>query len=110
MIHSAEVKALAAQELSRLISEPLMTNVTIGDIKIDGDRKVQFRTKDNEWVTVDMSKPIITVNDDSSPKYVDFEGLKIYGKKIKEYIDKRIDEKLSELGDSKYKVIMGESD
>ena len=30
--------------------------------------------------------------------------------KIKEYIDKRIDEKLSELGDSKYKVIMGESD
>lgn len=110
MIHNAGMEASAAQELSRLISEPLMTNVTIGDIKIDGDRKVQFRTNDNEWVTVDMSKPIITVNDDNSPKYVDFEGLKIYGKKIKEYIDKRIDEKLSELGNSKYKVIMGESD
>ena len=81
MIHSAEVKASAVQEASKFMFEPLAGSIKIGDMRID-----------------------------DIPKYIDFEGLKIYDKKIKEYIDKRIDEKLSKLRDSKYKIIMGESD
>lgn len=107
MIHSAEVKALAALEANKLMSESLAGSITIGDMRIDDKSNIQYKNNDGSWTTIISPNDKLAVYS-TAPKYVDFEG--IYGKKIKEYIDKRIDEKLSELGNSKYKVVMGESD
>ena len=35
MIHSAEAKASAVQEASKLMSESLVDSITIGDMRID---------------------------------------------------------------------------
>ena len=119
MIHSAGTEASAVQEASKLMSESLAGSITIGDMRIDDKGNIQFRDNSDTWVTVDITSPTIsTINchgtdyaiKDNVSHYLDMNGLQIYDKKIKEYIDKRIDEKLSKLRDSKYKVIMGESD
>ena len=95
MIHSAEVKASVVQEASKLMSESLADSITIGDMRIDNKGNIQFKDNYNNWVTVDINKHNI-------------EGLQYYDKKIKEYIDNRIDEKLADITKIKYKVISGE--
>ena len=51
----------------------------------------------------------LTINS-TTHKYIDIEALKAYDKKIKEYIDARIDEKLNSFNEphNKYKIITGE--
>lgn len=121
MIHSAGAEALAVQEASRLMSESLAGSITIGDMRIDDKSNVQFKDNFNNWITVDMNRPTISNIDchgttyaikDSISNYLNIEGLQYYDKKIKEYIDDRIDEKLKQFveKDSKYKVIIGGSD
>lgn len=119
MIHSVGMEASAALEASRLMSEPLAGSITIGDMRIDDKGNVQFRDNSDNWITVDMNRPTISNIDchgttyaikDNVSNYLDIEGLQYYDKKIKEYIDDRIDEKLKQFveKDGKYKVMMGE--
>lgn len=118
MIHSAGTEASAVQEASKLMSESLAGSITIGDMRIDDKGNIQYKDSGGNWTTVISSPTISTINchgtdyaiKDNVSHYLDMNGLQIYDKKIKEYIDKRIDEKLSRTADSKYKVIMGESD
>ena len=124
MIHSAEAKASAVQEASKIMSESLAGSITIGDMRIDGKGNIQYKDSDGNWTTIISLSTISSIKTrgsdgeyqnyaikDNISHYLDMSGLQIYDKKkIKEYIDKRIDEKLSKMADSKYKVIMGESD
>ena len=124
MIHNAEVKASAVREASKLMSESLAGSITIGGMRIDSKGNIQYKDNGGNWTTVISSSPTISsiktrgsdgeyqnyAIKDNISHYLDMSGLQIYDKKIKEYIDKRIDEKLSKMADSKYKVIMGESD
>ena len=123
MIHSAEAEALAVRGVSKLMSESLAGSITISDMRIDGKGNIQYKDNSGNWTTVVSSPTISTIKTrgsdgeyqnyaikDNISHYLDMSGLQIYDKKIKEYIDKRIDEKLSKMADSKYKVIMGESD
>ena len=123
MIHSAEAEALAVRGVSKLMSESLAGSITIGDMRIDGKGNIQYKDSDGNWTTIISLSTISSIKTrgsdgeyqnyaikDNISHYLDMNGLQIYDKKIKEYIDKRIDEKLSKTADSKYKVIMGESD
>lgn len=100
------------------LNESLAGSIIIGDMRIDDKGNIQYKDNSGNWTTVVTSPTISTINchgtdyaiKDNVSHYLDMNGLQIYDKKIKEYIDKRIDEKLSELGDSKYKIIIGESD
>lgn len=100
------------------LNESLADLITISDIRIDDKDNIQYKDNSGNWTTVVTSPTISTINchgtdyaiKDNVSHYLDMNDLQIYDKKIKEYIDKRIDEKLSELGDSKYKIIIGESD
>ena len=123
MIRSAEAEALAVRGVSKLMSESLAGSITIGDMRIDGKGNIQYKDSDGNWTTIISLSTISSIKTrgsdgeyqnyaikDNISHYLDMSGLQIYDKKIKEYIDKRIDEKLSKMADSKYKVIMGESD
>ena len=59
MIHSAEVKASAVQEASKLMSESLAGSITIGNIRIDDKGNIQYKDSDGNWTTV-VSSPIIS--------------------------------------------------
>ena len=123
MTHSAEAEALAVRGVSKLMSESLAGSITIGDMRIDGKGNIQYKDSDGNWTTIISLSTISSIKTrgsngeyqnyaikDNISHYLYMSGLQIYDKKIKEYIDKRIDEKLSKMADSKYKVIMGESD
>ena len=123
MIHSAGSEALEVREANKLMSESLAGSITIGDMRIDGKGNIQYKDSDGNWTTIISLSTISSIKTrgsdgeyqnyaikDNISHYLDMSGLQIYDKKIKEYIDKRIDEKLSKMADSKYKVIMGESD
>ena len=124
MIHSVGLEASAVQEASKLMSESLAGSITIGDMRIDDKGDIQYKDNGGNWTIVISSSPTISsiktrgsdgeyqnyAIKDNISHYLDMSGLQIYDKKIKEYIDKRIDEKLSKMADSNYKVIMGESD
>ena len=123
MIHSAGLEASVALEASKLMSESLAGSITIGDMRIDGKGNIQYKDSDGNWTTIISLSTISSIKTrgsdgeyqnyaikDNISHYLDMSGLQIYDKKIKEYIDKRIDEKLSKMADSKYNVIMGESD
>ena len=43
MIHSAEVKASAVREASKLMSESLSGSITIGDMRIDDKGNIQYK-------------------------------------------------------------------
>ena len=99
MIHSAGAEALAAQEASKLISESL---ITIGDMRIDDKGNIQYKDNSGNWTTVILSSPTVS-------HYFDSNELREYDRKIKEYIDERIDEKLNLFNESnKYKIMTGE--
>ena len=123
MIRSAEAKASAVLEASKLISESLAGLTTICDMCIDNKGNIQCKDNRGNWTTIISLSTISSIKTrgsdgeyqnyaikDNISRYLDMSGLQIYDKKIKEYIDKRIDEKLSKMADSTYKVIMGESD
>ena len=109
MIHSAEVKASAVQEASKLMSESLVGSITIGDMRIDGKGNIQYKDNGGNWTTVISTSEALAANS-TVHKYIDTELLKAYDKKIKEYIDKRIDEKLNLFNEpnNKYKIMTGE--
>ena len=123
MIHSAEVKASAVQEVSKLMSESLAGSITIGDMRIDDKGNIQYKDNNGNWTTVISSPTISTIKTrgsdgeyqnyaikDTISHYLDLNGLREYDKKIKEYIDARIDEKLNSFNEphNKYKIITGE--
>ena len=124
MILSAEVKASAVQEASKLMSESLAGSITIGDMRIDDKGNIQYKDNSGNWTTVISSSPTISTiktrgSDgeyqnyaikDTVSHYLDLNGLREYDKKIKEYIDARIDEKLNSFNEphNKYKIITGE--
>ena len=124
MIHSAEVKASAVQEANKLMSESLAGSITIGDMRIDDKGNIQYKDNSGNWTTVISSSPTISSNKtrgsdgeyqnyaikDTVSHYLDLNGLREYDKKIKEYIDARIDEKLNSFNEyhNKYKIITGE--
>ena len=123
MIHSAGMEASAALEASKLVSESLAGSITIGDMRIDDKGNIQYKDNSGNWTTVISSPTISSIKTrgsdgeyqnyaikDTVSHYLDLNSLREYDKKIKEYIDKRIDEKLSKTSDSKYKVMIGESD
>ena len=109
MIHSAEAEALAAQEASKLMSESLASSITISDIRIDDKGNIQYKNNSGSWTTIMSPSETLAVNS-TVHKYIDIEALKAYDKKIKEYIDARIDEKLNSFDEphNEYKIIMGE--
>lgn len=124
MIHSAEVKASAVREASKLMSESLAGSITIGDMRIDNKGNIQYKDNSGNWTTVISSSPTISTiktcgSDgeyqdyaikDTVSHYLDLNSLREYDKKIKEYIDARIDEKLNSFNEphNKYKIITGE--
>lgn len=123
MIHSVEVKASAALEASKLMSESLAGSTTIGDMRIDDKGNIQYKDNRGNWTTVVSSPTISTIKirgsdgeyqnyaiKDTVSHYLDLNGLREYDKKIKEYIDARIDEKLNSFNEphNKYKIITGE--
>lgn len=123
MIHSAEVKASAVQEASKLMSESLAGSITIGDMRIDDKGNIQYKDNIGNWTTVVSSPTISTIKTrgsdgeyqnyaikDTVSHYLDLNGLREYDKKIKEYIDARIDEKLKQFVEKngKYKIMTGE--
>ena len=124
MIHSAEVKASAVREASKLMSESLAGSITIGDMRIDDKGNIQYKDNSGNWTTVISSSPTISTiktrgSDgeyqnyaikDTVSHYLDLNGLREYDKKIKEYIDARSDEKLNSFNEphNKYKIITGE--
>ena len=124
MIHSAEVKASAVREASKLMSESLAGSITIGDMRIDDKGNIQYKDNSGNWTTVISSSPTISTiktrgSDgeyqnyaikDTVSHYLDLNGLREYDKKIKEYIDARIDEKLNSFNEphNKYTIITGE--
>ena len=123
MIHSAEAKASAVREASKLMSESLAGSITIGDMRIDDKGNIQYKDSSGNWTTVVSSPTISTIKTrgsdgeyqnyaikDTVSHYLDLNGLREYDKKIKEYIDARIDEKLNSFNEphNKYKIITGE--
>ena len=123
MIHSAGVKASAVQEANKLMSESLAGSITIGDMRIDDKGNIQYKDNRGNWTTVILSPTISNIETrmsdeeyqnyaikDTVSHYLDLNGLREYDKKIKEYIDARIDEKLNSFNEphNKYKIIMGE--
>ena len=123
MIHSAEVKASAVQETSKLMSESLAGSITIGDMRIDDKGNIQYKDSGGNWTTVVLSPTISSIKTrgldgeyqnyaikDTVSHYLDLNGLREYDKKIKEYIDARIDEKLNSFNEphNKYKIVTGE--
>ena len=123
MIHSAGMEASAAQEASKLISESLVDSITIGNMQIDDKGNIQYKDDSGNWITVTSSPIISTIKTrgsngkyqnyaikDTIPHYLDLNSLREYDKKIKEYIDARIDEKLNSFNEphNKYKIITGE--
>ena len=107
MIHSAEVKASAVQEASKLMSESLADSITIGDMRIDDKGNIQYKDNGENWTTVITLSEALTMSS-TTHKYVDIEALKAYDKKIKEYIEERLGSLETEKADSKYKVMTGE--
>ena len=103
MIHSAGTEASAVQEANKLISESLADLITISDIRIDDKDNIQYKDNGGNWTTVTLSSPIVSHCFDSNE-------LREYDREIKEYIDKRIDEKLNSFNEphNKYKIITGE--
>ena len=98
MIHSAEMEALAAQEVNKLISESLADLITISDIRIDDKGNIQYKDNGGNWTTVILSSPTVS-------HYFDSNELREYDRKIKEYID----EKLNLFNEpNKYKIMTGE--
>ena len=93
------------------------SSLTIGEMKIDSDGVLKVKCND-EWISVCTDTPTISnihTNDityavkDTVSHYLDLHGLQEYDRKIKEYIDKRIEEKLSgQKIESKYKIMTGE--
>ena len=124
MIHSAGSEALEVREANKLMSESLAGSITIGDMRIDDKGNIQYKDNSGNWTTVISSSPTISTiktrgSDgeyqnyaikDTISHYLDLNGLREYDKKIKEYINARIDEKLNSFNEphNKYKVIMGE--
>ena len=122
MIHSAGLEASAVQEVSKLISESLAGSITIGDMRIDDKGNIQYKDNNGNWTTVVSSPTISTIKTCGSDgeyqnytikntvsRYLDLNGLREYDKKIKEYIDERIDEKLNLFNEpNKYKIMTGE--
>ena len=123
MIHSVEMEASAVQEASKLMSESLAGSITIGDMRIDDKGNIQYKDNRGNWTTVVSSPTISTIKTrgsdgeyqnyaikDTVSHYLDLNGLREYDKKIKEYIDARIDEKLNSFNEhhNKYKIIAGE--
>ena len=122
MIHSAGAEVLAVQEASKLMSESLAGSITIDDMRIDDKGNIQYKDNGGNWTTVISSSPTISsiktrgsdgeyqnyAIKDTVSHYLDLNGLREYDKKIKEYIDARIDEKLANITKIKYKVISGE--
>ena len=123
MIHSVGVKASAALEASKLMSESLAGSITIGDMRIDDKGNIQYKDSGGNWTTVVSSPTISSIKTrgsdgeyqnyaikDTVSHYLDLNGLREYDKKIKEYIDARIDEKLNSFNEphNKYKIITGE--
>ena len=107
MIHRVGDKASAVREASKLTSESLANSITIGDMRIDNKGSIQYKDSGGNWTTVISSLPTYAIKDTVS-HYLDLNGLREYDKKIKEYIDNRIDEKLANITKIKYKVISGE--
>ena len=102
MIHSAGMEALEVLEASKLMSESLADSITISDMRIDDKGNIQFRDNGGNWTTVILSSPTVSHCFDSNE-------LREYDRKIKEYIDERIDEKLNLFNEpNKYKIMMGE--
>ena len=102
MIHSAEAKASAVQEASKIISESLAGLTTICDMCIDNKGNIQYKDNGGNWTTVILSSPTVSHCFDSNE-------LREYDRKIKEYIDERIDEKFNLFNESnKYKIMTGE--
>ena len=103
MIHSAGTEASAVQEVSKLISESLADLITISDIRIDDKDNIQYKDNSGNWTTVILSSPTVS-------HCFDLNELREYDKKIKEYIDARIDEKLNSFNEphNKYKIMTGE--
>ena len=124
MIHSVGVKASAVQEASKLMSESLAGSITISDMRIDDKGNIQYKDNSGNWTTVISSSPTISsiktrgsdgeyqnyAIKDTVSHYLDLNGLREYDKKIKEYIDARINEKLNSFNEphNKYKIITGE--
>ena len=124
MIHSVEMEDSAALEASKLMSESLAGSITIGDMRIDDKGNIQYKDNGGNWTTVISSSPTISsiktrrsdgeyqnyAIKDTVSHYLDLNGLREYDKKIKEYIDARIDEKLNSFNEphNKYKIITGE--
>ena len=123
MIHSAGLEASVALEASKLMSESLAGSITIGDMRIDGKGNIQYKDSDGNWTTIISLSTISSIKTrgsdekyqnyaikDTVSHYLDLNGLREYDKKIKEYIDKRIDEKLNLFNEpnNKYKIMTGE--
>ena len=123
MIHSAGLEASAVQEANKLMSESLAGSITIGDMRIDSKGNIQYKDSGGNWTTVVSSPTISTIKTrgsdgeyqnyaikDTVSHYLDLNGLREYDKKIKEYIDARIDEKLNSFNKphNKYKIMTGE--
>ena len=124
MIHSAGSEALEVREANKLMSESLAGSITIGDMRIDNKGNIQYKDNSGNWTTVISSSPTISTiktrgSDgeyqnyaikDTVSHYLDLNGLREYNKKIKEYIDARINEKLNSFNEphNKYKIITGE--
>ena len=119
MIHSAEMEALAVQEVNKLISESLADSITISDMCIDDKGNIQYKDNRGNWTTVILSPTISNIETRMSDEeyqnyaikdtilhYLDLNELREYDKEIKEYID----EKLNSFNEyhNKYKIIMGE--
>ena len=119
MIHSAEAKASAVQEASKLISESLASLTTICDMCIDNKGNIQCKDNRGNWTTVILSPPISNIETRMSDEeyqnyaikdtilhYLDLNELREYDKEIKEYIDEKLN--LFNEPHNKYKIIMGE--
>ena len=102
MIRSVGAEALEVQEVNKLISESLADLITISDIRIDDKDNIQYKDNSGNWTTVILSSPTVSHRFNSNE-------LREYDRKIKEYIDKRIDEKLNLFNEpNKYKIMTGE--
>ena len=123
MIRSAGMEASAALEASKLMSESLAGSITIGNMRIDDKGNIQYKDSGGNWTTVVSSPTISSIKTrgsdgeyqnyaikDTVSHYLDLNGLREYDKKIKEYIDARIDEKLNSFNEphNKYKIVTGE--
>lgn len=107
MIHSEGFQASAALETNSLMSESLAGSITIGDMRIDDKGNIQYKNNSDSWTTIISPSETLAV-DSTTHKYVDIEALKTYDKKIKEYIEERLESLKTEKSDSKYKVMTGE--